>query len=76
MTANKVYAYWEAITAIESQELLLQLRVADWPSMKKKDRASFHRRMHRMAYPKTDSDRTKPISTKELHEKLRMITGG
>jgi len=47
--------YWRAITVIEAQDILLQLRIADWPYLKKNPRSSFHRQMHKLAYPDTAS---------------------
>ena len=55
--------YWEAITQIEAQEILVKLRVADWPNMKSSDRSKWHRELHKMAYPVVHS---KEITTQDL----------
>jgi len=76
MEVDTVDSYWRAITVIEAQDLLLQMRIADWPNMKKHDRSKFHRSIHRSAYPATESSASKVVNTKELHDKLRLMTGG
>lgn len=51
MPATDFNDLWEAITVIEAQEILTQLRIADWPNMKKSERTTFHRKLISKAYP-------------------------
>ena len=66
--------YWLAITQIEAQELLIQLRVVQYPWMSKEGRRQTHRQFHKLAYPKTYSqDRSQTLTTKQLAERLRSM---
>ena len=53
MELDLFYTLWQSITVIEAQEILMQLKISDWPNMKDNDRQKFHRDLHRAAYPKT-----------------------
>jgi hypothetical protein len=44
--------YYEAITVLESQELLMTMQACSYPHMKKESQNSFHRKVERMANPK------------------------
>jgi hypothetical protein len=39
-----------AIEPIESQELLVSMKVSDWPNMKKPDRTKLHKSVYKTAY--------------------------
>jgi hypothetical protein len=67
-------AYWKAITVIEAQDTLMQLRTHDWPNMKKADRKKFHRKMHEMAYPQVHDD--EPLTTEQLAARIRGALNG
>jgi hypothetical protein len=43
--------YYESITVIEAQERLVEMNLADYPSMKKEARQKLFRQMRKMAYP-------------------------
>lgn len=66
---------WLAITQIEAQDLLMQLRVADYPHMKDGGRSRIHREWHKLAYPRTQ-ERLNSLSTKEFAEHLRGLFNG
>jgi ribulose-5-phosphate 4-epimerase/fuculose-1-phosphate aldolase len=68
-------AYWMAVTVIEAQEVLIKLRIADYPNMKKDDRSKTHRHFHKMAYPRTHEN-PKKLTTKELGERLKVALNG
>lgn len=36
---------------LEAQELLAELKIQDWPNMKKQDRQKFHKEIFKRAYP-------------------------
>lgn len=59
---------------IEAQELLLQLRVADYPNANKEIRTKTHREWFKLAYPKTVSG--PELNTEQAAEKLRMLING
>lgn len=61
-------AYWQAITTIEAQEILIKMRLADWPNMKPTARERWHREVHRMAYPRSHSN--KAITPEELAKRI------
>lgn len=67
--------YWHAITMIEAQEALIQMRIADYPHLKKRDREKMHRSMHDVAYPR-NRDSVKRITTDELAKRVRMALNG
>lgn len=62
-----VVAYWQAITVIEAQEVLIQMRLADWPNMKGPARQKWHRDIHRAAYP---HQKRKAMTPEELAKRL------
>ena len=41
----------KAMEAIEAQELLINMQLADYPNMKKEDRSKFHRRVVKKSDP-------------------------
>lgn len=68
--------YWEAITVIDAQETLINMRVADHPTLKSSARTKFHRSIIKRAYPKTFDPNEKQISTTEFAERLGVILNG
>lgn len=64
--------YWEAITVIEAQNLLLQAKIAMFPSMKKEARAKQHRDWHRLAYP-SNFQEGEILTTDQLASKIRSV---
>lgn len=71
MPADEFNGLWEAITVIEAQEILTQLRVQDWPNMKKNDRSKFHRQLMNKAYPK----HTSGIIARSTEDIARILKG-
>ena len=45
--------YYQAITVIEAQERLIDLKIADYPRMLKADRNELFKKFNKMAYPDT-----------------------
>ncbi len=74
MDADKANSYWQAITEIEAQAALVQLRIADYPWMKTDDKESTHRHFHRLAYPKSHDGEV--IQTADLAERLHAAING
>lgn len=66
--------YWQSITQIEAQGLLLQARVAQFPWLKANGQRRTHREWYRLAYPK--SQNTESLTTEELAERLRAVMNG
>ncbi len=64
--------FYLGITVIEAQELLVQMRLSDYPRLETADRRKWHSEIHRLAYTKTYS---KPLTTVELFEKLKGLNG-
>lgn len=52
--------YIKAIEVIEAQNMLLQMKVADYPNMKKEDRKKLFKGLHSQAYPEME-DIKKPV---------------
>lgn len=42
---------WQAITPLEARELLIEMKLTDYPNMDKRDRERFHHSIHGEAYP-------------------------
>lgn len=67
MSSDDFETYWLAITPIEAQNMLMQMRVADYPHLTKNDRTKSHKELWKLAYPKfSDADSDKSVSTREL----------
>lgn len=43
--------FYEAITVIEAQDMLVAMKLADWPRAKPESRKQFHRETRKLAYP-------------------------
>jgi hypothetical protein len=71
MSIHDLEEYWQAIDILDAQEVLVSLRVADWPHQKAEARKKWHRELVKMAYPKTFE--TERVDTKRLAE---IIFGG
>ena len=51
LDCDTFFTYNKAIEAIEAQDILLRLKVADWPNMKQGDRDKFFKEIRKKAYP-------------------------
>lgn len=56
--------------------MLLQLKVADFPTMKKEPRQKLHKSLHRQAFPKVYDPKEQELTIKELGAKLGEIVRG
>ena len=65
--------YWEAITMIEAQNLLMEMKVGDFPNMKKEDRGRLHRSLYKQAYPESAEQ---SVTTASIAQRLRMAAHG
>jgi hypothetical protein len=70
MDAERLEEYWQAITIIEAQEVLVQLRVMDFPNMKQEARRKTHKEFHALAYPRTH-DTSQRLSTEQLAARIK-----
>ena len=66
--------YWLAITMIEAQNCLVQLRVSSNPWMKPADQRKIHKELHRQAYPGFET--TEVSSTEDMAKKLAGALNG
>ena len=73
MEYNEAMRYFDAITVIEAQNMLISMQVADYPNMKRDDRSRLHREIHKKAYPFKN---VRKMSGKEASEHLRMMLNG
>jgi hypothetical protein len=46
--------YIKAIEMIEAQNMLLQMKIADYPNMKQGDRRKLFKSLHKQAYPELE----------------------
>jgi hypothetical protein len=60
---------------IEAQELLMRMRLADYPNMKNEARQEWHREIHRLAYPRSWAE-SETLSPEQTAERLRAIING
>lgn len=66
--------YWQAVTILQAQEALIQMKIADYPNMKKADRQKLHKELHKKAYPKNGDG--KKLTTEELYKRVRAAMNG
>ena len=52
MHADDFHQYWQAITVIEAQDMLKQMKVSDHPHVKQDNRSAFHKELQKQAYPR------------------------
>lgn len=62
--------YWQCIDALEAQEMMLLLKVQDWPNMKPQERSKLYKNLERAANPVRKSA-SKQLSNKELADILK-----
>lgn len=67
MTLQDFYEYFKHITSIEAQEMLLRLKVQDWPNTKEEDRTKLWNKLSEQAHP---SKKKKTLTNKELFDIL------
>jgi hypothetical protein len=67
--------YWECIETIEAQEMLISLKITDYPYMKQGSRSKFFKEIKKSAEPKIeiDSSNKKEFTTSDL---AKMLAGG
>jgi hypothetical protein len=63
--ADRAQEYWLAITAIEAQEALVQMQVADYPHAKPEQRKRVYRKMHKLAYPRFEDSKSENLGSIE-----------
>ena len=61
-----VFQLMAAIPALEAQEAIFQLRVQDWPNMKKEARTKMFRDLNKAANPRIIESEQKPLTTADL----------
>lgn len=60
---------WLAIDVIEAEEVLMQMKIADWPNMGRSQRSQFHRKIYKRANPFGGK-------TVSIQEAMGIINGG
>lgn len=65
LPVSDAHDYWLAITQIEAQDILIKLRISDWPNMKSSERRKWHRELYKMAYPATMNEKAE-LKTADL----------
>lgn len=75
LDADILQEYWLAITAIEAQEALVHMQVADYPHLKKDNRRQAHRRMHSLAHPDFEESSENVGSVEDAVSFLRQHLG-
>lgn len=75
LEGDEAEGLWLAITQIEAQKLLLDLRVADYPYMKERGRGRTHSQFHKLAYPRV-KENNDALSMAEFADKLRTVING
>jgi hypothetical protein len=64
--------YIESMKRIEAHEVLLQMKVGDYPNMKQDARGRLHRKMYMTAYP-ANGETNKPLTTEQVFGLLKGI---
>ena len=75
MDADKAQDYFEAIQILKSQDCMLQMRMMDYPWMKKDARKVLHAQMKRKAYPRHLNE-DKPLSSEDVARNLMRALNG
>lgn len=70
MDSDEISMLIQAMDVMHAQEVLVQMKVADFPNMENTDRRTLHRDIHRTAYPKNVG---KPMTTADL---ARVLANG
>ncbi len=63
-------AWWECITTIEAQEMLMSLNVQDWSYKKQSDREKTLKKLNRDAYPASLKETKGQVSNDALARAL------
>jgi len=73
MDADTAEMYWKSIDTIEARDMIMQMKLMDFPHMKDGKRKELHKTMFKIAYPKHEEDRIteKPRSTEEFATLLK-----
>lgn len=74
MDLDSVESYWQAMSVISSNEMLLQLRASDFPHLKEKDRSKLWRSFEKQSIIKDDSE--PELTTDAVRERLGKILNG
>lgn len=72
MPAPLAQEYWLAIDMLEAQEMLLKLKVSDYPNLKQQDRSRLHESLVTQAYFESPK---KPMTTKEAFAYIQKELG-
>lgn len=56
---------WQSITMIESQDMLIAMKTADFPHLKKENRSRVHKSIYKNAFPKV-FENTEPMDNEKL----------
>jgi hypothetical protein len=59
-----------AVTRIEAREMLTQMTIADYPNISKEDRSSTHKKIHRHAFPPTE---TRTMSLEDFSKHISAV---
>tara|TARA_S200002703_G_scaffold48346_1_gene41767 strand:+ start:4908 stop:5165 length:258 start_codon:yes stop_codon:yes gene_type:complete len=71
MPVDEFQVYWEQITKLEAQEMLIQMTIADYPALKGHQRTNLYNKVKSHA-----SDESKKLfSTKDIAAALGAING-
>lgn len=76
MQADTFHQYWLAITAIEAQDMLKQMQIADYPHLKKEDRKKVYNSIHKQAYPVKPSKEGKMLTSEDIANFLNGAING
>lgn len=62
--------YWDAMTAVEAQEMLFDFQVVAFPLLKKETRARVHKDITKLANPKLSDEQKAPVNMENIVAKL------
>ena len=67
--------YWQAVTVIEAQELIEQLKLHVAPNLKERDFKQYSERLHKLAYPKKLAATGPELTADELAKRIGDVLG-
>lgn len=69
--------YWQAMTTIEAQDLLLKFRAEDYPHLKQDARKKAYKQTYKMAYPASiRTHESEPMNTRQLMARIQELVNG
>lgn len=71
MDHHDAYMLLKAMEALQARENISELRVQDWPNLKKEARSKLFRDLNKLANPSMIKEERRPLTTEDLAALIR-----